>query len=207
MGALSGGMTIKRMIVESAPPKGHRERYIESLAAYAIRPISPEDEEDRTAGWAAISHPLDTRFDIEKVFFNEYLCVAYRVDTLRVPSSTLKLYQREAELSWLADNHRETMPRGERKSLYEQVQRDLRAKILPTIKAIDLVWNTQTGQVFIWSHSPRILEEISELFQKTFDLGLLPCDPYCLGQRELDEELAPSLDAAEPAVFFDAADE
>lgn len=202
MGALSGSATIKRMIADGPPIAGFRQRYIETLNAHAIHGLTPEAAEDRVTGWATIAHPLDARFEPDKVLFNEYLCVAYRVDTLRVPSSTLKLYQREAELQWLAENHRETMPRPQRKNLFEQVHRDLRARMLPSIKVVDLVWNTDTGQVWIWTQNGKLLEEIDDLFQKTFDRSLLPTDPYSIGERNLDAPLLAALEQAEPAVLL-----
>ncbi len=201
MGALTGGMTVKRLVTDGPPVDDFREVYVAALNAHAIRPIDPESEEDRTAGWADIAHPLNTRFEQDRVFFNEYLCVAYRVDTLKVPSGTLKLYQQEAELQWLAANHRETMLKGEKKELYEKVAKDLRAKMLPSIKAVDLVWNTATGQVWIWTHNKRVIEEIEELFTKTFDRELLPSDPYSLGERLLPEDLKDALLQVEPSSF------
>jgi recombination associated protein RdgC len=205
LGALSGGITVKRLLADGPPCADWRKRYIDSLNAYAIRAIGPESEEDRGTGWAAIAHPLDTRFEAEKAFFNEYICVAYRIDTLKVPSSTLKLYQREAELQWLAENHRETMPRPQRKNLYEQVQRDLRARMLPTIKVIDLVWNTDTHQVWVWTQSGKVLEEIDDLFHKTFDHALLATDPYSVGERGLEGAQLEALGLAEPALFLNEA--
>jgi len=203
VGALSGGMTVRRMIADGPPAPGFRERYIDSLNAYAIRPLTAESEEDRVAGWATVAHPLDARFEYEKVFFNEYLCVAFRVDTLRVPSSTLKLYQREAELAWLAENHMEVMPRGQKKNLFEQIEHDLRARMVPTIKAVDVVWNTTSRQVWIWTQNGKVLDEIDEIFKKTFEVGLLPRDPYSLAEAELDGAMKEALERAEPAPFVD----
>jgi len=202
LGALSGGTTVKRLVADGPPVDGFRTRYVEALEAYAFRPLTVESEEDRATGWATVAHPLDTRFDADKVLFNEYLCVTYRVDTVRVPSSTLKLYQREAELQWLAENHRESMPRNQRKILFEEVRRELRGKTLPTIKAIDLVWNTVSGQVWVWTQNGKLIEEIDELFQKTFDRGLLPSDPFSVGERGLDPALVPALEQVEPAFLI-----
>jgi len=204
LGALSGSNTIKRLIADGPPIEGFRQRYVETLNAYAIRPLAADAEEDRNTGWATIAHPLDTRFDHGKALFNEYLCVAYRVDTLRVPASTLKLYQREAELQWLAENQRESMPRPQRKNLFEQVHRDLRARMLPAIKVTDLVWSTDTGQVWIWTQNGKLLEEIDDLFEKTFARRLLPTDPYSIGERGLqDAALLAMLEEVEPAVLVE----
>lgn len=203
MGALSGGMTVKRMLTSGPPMAKFRERFVDSLNAYAVRPLEPASDEDRVCGWAAVAHALDTRFESEKVFFNEYLCVAYRIDTLKVPATTLKLHQRDAELAWLAENHMETMPRGQRKELHEEIALRLRERMVPTIKAVDLVWNTTTGQVWVWTHSAKVLEEIEELFHKTFELELRTCDPYSVAERALEGPLAEALEQAEPAVLFD----
>jgi len=196
-------MTVKRMLASGPPMPKFRERYVESLNAYAVRPLEPESDEDRVCGWATVAHPLDTAFESDKVIFNEYLCLTYRIDTLKVPATTLRLHQHEAELAWLAENHMETMPRGQRKELQEEIRLRLRKRMVPAIKTVDLVWNTSTTQVWIWTHSAKVIEEIEELFHKTFDLELRTCDPYSVAERALEGPLAEALEASEPAVFFD----
>jgi hypothetical protein len=163
--------TVKRCSAAGYLP-GARDKYVTALSAYACRPVTADSEGDRSAGWAVYDQPLDLGFTIENVWYNEYICLKYRIDVLRIPANTLKLYQRNRELQWLQDNHREAMPRAQRKALLEQVRTDLRAATLPTIRTIDVIWNTSTGRVWVWTSNARLFDEISVLFEKTFDAEL-----------------------------------
>ena len=162
------------------------DELVEKIQTNAVRPLTHEDEADVSTGWAGFHHPLDLDFNRDKVFANEYLLLAYRTDSFKIPSGTLKLRQHEAVLQWLAENGRTTIPRFTRKALLETVRLDLRYETPVTIGAVAVVWNTLTGQVWIWTRSAAGIEQIADLFRATFGLQLLGT-----GAQETAERLDP----------------
>jgi hypothetical protein len=202
MGSSKLGGTFTRCKAKAALPTGFRRVFEQEIGQRVIVPLSHDNAEDRTAGWAAFAHPLDTHLTVEKFLFNEYLCLAFRVDEYKLPGGTLKLLKREAELQWLAENHRDAMPRPMRKALFEDVRRALRAGTPETIKSIPVVWNTDTGQVWIWTQSSKVLCEIRDLFVKTFSQELEKVDPESLLESLLESPLDEGTEIDELAEGF-----
>jgi len=115
------------------------DELVEKIQTNAVRPLTHDDEADVSTGWAGFHHPLDLDFNRDKVFANEYLLLAYRTDSFKIPSGTLKLRQHEAVLQWLAENGRTTIPRFTRKILFDEVRLELRAETPVTIGAVAVV--------------------------------------------------------------------
>jgi len=178
MGAFKGGLTIKRYRVNGELPDGWRDAYVRALNAYRFQPVKPEDEGDRSSGWAVAGRLLDTDFDGAKVFWNDYVVLTFRTDSLRLPPTLLEAHVQVREEEEVARRGTDNLSRQERTELKELVRRELRRKMLPAIKATDVAWNLETGRVFVWTHNAGTLEEIEERFARTFDKVMLPEDPF-----------------------------
>jgi hypothetical protein len=152
------------------------------IRAHAVRPLDHDYDCDESAGWACFAHPLSTII-YDEAFRAEYLILAFRVDSIKVHSRTLKLRQEEAEAVWLEENQRTTIPRGQRNAIREQVATELRAKTPVQIEVFPVVWNTETDQVWVWTQSAKRLEQVAELFEDTFDRCLEVVDPEHLTTR------------------------
>lgn len=177
------GNSVTRMTVEGDHARIDRSAMVDQIQKHAILPLTHEDDVDQTSGWAGFHHQLDLEFNRDKVFANEYALLAYRTDAFRIPAGTLKLEQERAEFQWLAENHKETMPRHMRKALDAETRRLLRAKTPPSIGAIPVVWNTATGQVWIWTQSAKVRDDICDLFFETFGFDLHGTGPGELAER------------------------
>ena len=178
MGAFKGSISVKRFRVDGDPPTDYKDRYIKALSSFRARGILPEDDADRALGWAVAGRVLDTDFTYDKVFWNQYIVVTFRVDSLKVPSGLLEAHYQKRETELIAERGEDNLSRHEKANLKEIVRRELRRKMLPSMRAFDVVWNLDEQRVYVWSHNTSILEEAEELFRKTFEKLLIPEDPY-----------------------------
>jgi hypothetical protein len=103
--------------------------------------------------------------------------LTYRIDSLRIPASLLEAHTQEREALVMAERGVDSLPRQERAELKELVRRELRRRMLPSMKGVDVVWNNGIGLVALQLVQGAI-EEISELFLRTLGKNLLPEDPY-----------------------------
>ena len=178
MGALKGSISFAKFYVRGELHEGFRDTFIERLRLRAFRPLTIEEDDEQRAGWCSIENPLDCELDHPKVFFNSYLNLGYRVDRWQIPAPLLKAHLAEAEREHLAKRGRAKLGKREKEELKAVVSRRLRAQILPVMKVIDLSWNLETGVVRFWNQSTRVHEGLSELFEDTFELSLVPQSPY-----------------------------
>ena len=205
MGALKGTLSYAKLYVRGALPDAFRDTFVERIRIRAFQPLTVEEEAEQRAGWCSIENPLDCELDHAKVFFNSYLNLGLRTDRWVIPGPLLKAHLAEAEREHLQKRGREKLTRREKEEIRTTVSRRLRAQVLPVMSAVDLSWNLENGVVRFWSQSPRALEGLTELFEDTFQVGLVPESPataaLALGMSDAHRS---ALEALTPTVFHAA---
>lgn len=207
MGAFVGGLAFRRYTTTDPLPAEFKDLFQKGIADHAFRPIEPASDEERAIGWASAHFALDIDLQPEMYRFNEYIVLAMRIDTLTVPGPMLKLYTEAEARRVMAENKRDSLNRYERAEIKERVKMELRRKMIPTVKAIDMVWNITDGIVRFFSGNEKVNLEFQELFESTFDRILIPDSPYTAGLHgvALEEAQRQALDDVDPALFVDSA--
>ncbi len=199
MGALRGNLTFARFYVKGDVPDDLIGQSLKRIRANAFRPLAPEDEANEGFGWANLEDPFDTELDHEKVSFNEYLGLGLRLDRWAIPGPMLKSQLKEAEQALLAKRGIEQLGRKAKADLKAVVVRKLRKQLVPTMRSFDVVWNLHSNVVYLHSQSPRAAGLLDELFEKTFELGLVPESPVtAMDRRGLHPEQDRKLQHLEP---------
>jgi recombination associated protein RdgC len=202
LGALKGSITFAKFYVRGQLPDAFRDKFVERIGLRAFRPLTVEEDADQRSGWCSIENPLDCELDHGKVFFNSYLNLGLRTDRWQVPAPLFKAHFAEAEREHLQKRGREKLGRREKEELRAVVSRRLRAQLLPVMKVIDLSWNLETGVVRFWNQSPRVHEGLSELFEDTFELDLVPESPYTAARElGLSDAHAKAFESLKPTAF------
>lgn len=206
MGAFEGGLTYKRYYVRDPLPAGWRDLFTARVRQYAFKEIPVESEEERALGWCDARFALETDLYPEHFLHNEYLALALRIDTLKVSGPLLKLHTKHEARRVMTEQKRESLSRYELAEIKDRLTKEMRKRIYPAIKTVDMVWHLDSGIVRFWNNSEKVNLEFQELFEQTFDLVLIPDGAYTaashgkLGLGEAD--LARMLDV-EPALFAD----
>jgi len=181
--ALKGSLTYARLFVEGDLPKDFRDRFTSSIRLRMMKPLEPEEEVLERSGWCAIGEPFDLEPPYEDVFYNEYLNLGFRTDKWAIPGKLLRAKVREAEAAHLQRSGREKLSRKEKAEIKELVAKKLKKQLAPVTRVVDLSWSLQENVVRYFSHSERSMLAMSDLFQRTFGLKLIPEAPYTLAAR------------------------
>ncbi len=204
MGVLKGSIGYAKFHVRGALPDDVHQRFLARVRARAFKPLTPEDEDDASVGWMPIERPFDDEvsFRSEGVFFGSYLNLALRIDRWKFPSSLVKAKMAAAERVYRQKTNKERISRAEKAELREAVERKLRRDGEPTTKTADFTWNLATRELRLFGKSKLVVEHFHELFEKTFQLRLLPAGPYITGIAvELPKGLERALAEVEPTAF------
>ena len=62
----------------------------------------------------------------------------------------------------------------------KRVERDLKKRVLPSIKTVDFVWNIERGQGWLFTQNKGMLERFIDIFEDTFGLQAHERNPYSL---------------------------
>jgi recombination associated protein RdgC len=192
MGAFRGGLTLRSFGVDGDPPENFRSEYATTLRAKAARAPDPDGDSDVTMGWAVTGDPLDTDFSEEKFHWNEYIVVTFRKDSLKVPAGLLDAHLRRRAAEEAAERGVEKLSRDERKSLKQLVERDLKRKMLPSMRTVDVVWSLAARRAYVWTHNATLIEEIEQGFLEVFGRNLLGEDPGGRVPQAKREALTPA---------------
>lgn len=156
-------------------------------------------EETERFGWITLEHLYDTRFLIEKVALDPYLCFALRVDKRKIPQNILRAYLKIEEIAHVNATGKKPGP-AKRKELREKVKLDLSRRVLPAAASYQVIWNQNTGMVFLGATSDKVAEMFVQQFEDTFDVTLIPQTPRHLGLR-LTHGDAEAIERAAPTAF------
>ncbi len=207
MGAFTGGLTFRQYYVTDPMPTDWKDTFPAAIARHTFQPIDPQSEEERAVGWCSPHFPLDIDLEPGQYLYNEYIVLALRIDTLGVPGPLLRIYSEKEARRVMAEQKRASLNRYEKAEIKERVKLDLRRKMLPSIKAIDMVWSWSEGTVRFFSTNEKVNLEFMELFEATFELQLTPEAPLTAGLHGwmgLTEDEQAGLERLEPCSFVDA---
>jgi hypothetical protein len=118
----------------------------------------------------------------------------------------LAIYCEREERRAMRELKKEVLTRYERAEIREQVEKELRKKVLPSIKSTEMIWNWETGYVRFFSTSKGLNEEFTELFEESFGLTLTPEYAYTIAHDTmlgLDRDQLSRLETIEHAPFVD----
>lgn len=202
MSALSGSLSYARFFVEEKLPKVFLDTSYDAIVHRALRPLEASDPEPQRSGWCVMGDPLDLSLPRERVYLDGFVNLGFRTDRWAIPGPLFKTKLREAEGKYLEKKGRERLGRREKAELKEVVTRELRKKLVPVSRTIDLTWSLEEGIVRFFSHSARPTLEMLELFKVTFGIELVAESPFTLGRRIglSDAELS-AWEALEPTVI------
>jgi len=177
MGALQGTVTVRRYLARGDKSRD-TTRLLRGVRAHVLVPIDPKSDVEKVAGWAVLADPTDLDLTAEKIFFGATVALAVRVDTLSPPAQVVKRLVAEK----LRQSGRRPS-RAEKIAAKDEVKKSLRSRYLPTMRATDLVWQTDTNLVHLWSHAKHANDVAVDLFARSFGLELVPLGPGLVAGR------------------------
>lgn len=202
MGVTRGALTFTRLFVQGKPPKDLRKRYLEAVRLRKFTPLAPEDEASEAVGWCVIERPFDLDFQPDRIFYDRFVQLGFRVDKWKIPGVLLRSQIADEEQRMLSRAGREKLTRAEKEDIKLRVIGRLRKKILPTSRAFDVLWDLDAGTVLFFTHSARATEEFAALFETTFGLELEVDSPYAAaGRAQLSSAMQKAFEKVEPVSF------
>ncbi len=204
MGAFSGSLTYRQYRVRDSLSGDYLKAFDEGIQRNLFYPLDPSKDQDRSIGWCDPKFALDTDLDPSAYVMTDYLVLGLRVDAWSIPATTLKLYTEAEVRRVMEEQKRESLSRYEHAEAKERVVMELKRRILPSTKVIDMVWNLSDGMVRFFSSSQRMNTDFMDLFETTFGMTLLPHSAYGAAQSTQSGLLASErdqLEAIEPSYF------
>ncbi|MCB2188617.1 MAG: recombination-associated protein RdgC [Deltaproteobacteria bacterium] len=175
MGIINGSATITRYKIEGDLPPGFKDFIDERIRRFAFRDIE-EGTEELAVGWTSAHDMLDTDFAFASYALDPFIMLGMRVDRRKVSAAALTKYTR-IETAKVRDLREGRKPaRAERLEIKERVRLVLLRGTRPASKLFEVCWDTARGEVWFGNASQANLDLFTDLFRRSFDLGLKPLE-------------------------------
>lgn len=189
MGFASGSVSFRRFSVMGDPPKAIDQSMLDALSDHALRPREVGAPEEVEYGWSGGRHILDANFSFEHNVFGDALMFGLRIDTNKVPGELKKAYQLMEEDAAAAQNPSGYISKNQKREAKEITSRkiddDLRSGQFRRSKLVPILWDLASQTVYC-SASSSTEERLLEIFERTFDLKLIPLSSGSLALRVLE---------------------
>lgn len=163
----------------------------ESLQRHSFRSIDTSLDE-QSSGWVELNDPDCGDFSTLSAFmYDDYAAFSFRHDQRKIPATLFKSYLKKATDEYMiAHPGLRKVSKQKREDLKDAVRLSLLAKTLPTPSTVDLLWDTRTGAVTVFTLRSKSLELIDTLFKRTFTgIRLIPVHPISRAASLLDSSL------------------
>lgn len=170
MGTIKGSASYLRFMIEGEPPARFPERFEQAIEARRFLPISQEREENEQVGWALFGRPFDDEVPITREFFlfGDLIAISYREDRVALPKPLLDHLVRKRMEELRARG--EEVNRHTKRTVEAAVAAELRLKVLPRSRVVDLVWDISRRELRIFGRGPLASERAAGLFERTFEV-------------------------------------
>lgn len=170
MGALIGNASYLRFFVDGEPPSRMGDVFEQAVEARRFTPLTDKSEENESAGWVPLDDPFDDEQPIlrDRFLFGDLVALAYREDKYALPRPVVKRRVR-LRLEELQERG-EKITKGTRKQVELAVVSELKKRLIPRARVIDLVWDTRKHELRIFGKGPMATERALALFERTFSV-------------------------------------
>jgi hypothetical protein len=203
VGVFSGSISYSKFLARGDVPKRFQAPFMKAIRLRTFAPLEIDSEEDSSVGFCAPGDPLDLALDQSKVIFNQYVALGLRIDQWRIPRTLFRSHFDTAQAELRARLGKEKLSKKDKDELKFRIQRRLRKKVIPSMRAFDLLWDVERRVVLFWNRSPRLKEELMATFELAFRLRLDEVSPYVAAKVLLDDEDMNRFEALEASSFLD----
>lgn len=200
MGVFNGSISVTKFFVEGELPN-KISSFLKNIHTRRFTELTIDGEEEETSGWCVADNGLDLELRHEQVFLNSFIVLGLRIDRWRIPRPLFKAQFAEAAAEHLSRTGKDKLSKRDKDEIKFRVNRKLRKKFIPSMRVFDLCWDLNRNEVLFWSRTPRTIDDLCVVFERTFSMTLREASPYTVADKMLGTAAAEKLCELEQTLF------
>lgn len=195
MGIISGSLTFKAYIVEGYDYRNvDYDDWLKRLNSGKFIGINKERSEKEAFGFSDSRDIFAEELDFKNTFYDNYTYFNFRRDTLKMQKSVINHYIRKIEKEF-----NKKLTKNELKDIKERAEAKYIKELYPTIASYEIVWNVETGILYLFTQSKAINDKFTEWFERNMDLELTEMETATFAGRILNEQELVEFDKKSPS--------
>jgi len=175
-------------MVQTDPPETFDRTATMALKRYAWRPIDSDRGESESFGWINPRKPLERELLWEDVTDGNLVFLAVRRDRKSFSKVLFKARREDLHERTRKEKGLARLTRQHRLALDEELRIRMLKEVTPSSTFTELVWDRNTGEVFLHATGKALCERIADMFMVTFDLKLAALFPALTGYAMMAEQ-------------------
>ena len=189
MGFASGSISFRRFAVMGGQPEAIDQNLLDKLSEHALRASELGVPEETEYGWSGGRHVLDGSFSFENNVYADTIAFALRIDSNKVPGDLKRAYTMMEEDAVAATNPSGFISKNQKKDVKDSVRMklddELRSGRYRRSKLLPILWDLPTSTLYC-NASGQSLEQLMEIFERTFGLTLMPLSSGSIAMKILE---------------------
>ena len=193
MGFLKGRLTFRRYRVLDPLPDDFRDRFEQAFTDHAFRREEHHLEGRGDGRLGSLRQPPGDRLLEPRQVALHALRDGGDADRQKVlPTPLVRAMVEKRIEEWCEENGRAKAPASVRTDIRLNIENDMLARTLPTVKVVNFCWNLPEGWVLFENTSDRVNDRFRTLVRNSFGIGLEPFSPldFLVDSPELVDPLA-----------------
>ncbi|MES2615657.1 MAG: recombination-associated protein RdgC [Bdellovibrionota bacterium] len=178
MGLGSGSFALKRFRLLCHNKDTPVTWIAEKIQKFFISPLQLDDAKEESVGFC---HPFTGEpnlNNIHSLVYDNSLLFALRFDKKKIPATFLRLQLNNALESLghgLEDENGRTkkVSKKIKDNLKDKLKEELLRVTLPSIRIIEIMWNFENNEIWLFSTSAAVTEAFEKIFFEAFELSLV----------------------------------
>lgn len=183
-----GSLSVRRYIVTGEEPATFERTATMAMRRYEWKEINASRGEKESFGWINPRQPLIEQFTWEDIIDGPLVFLAVRRDRKSFSKYLFQARLAERIQEVKLQKSLERLTRQHRLALSEELTIQMLKETSPVSAFTEIIWDRNTGEVFMGATSNTLCERIADLFLSTFDLRLIPQFPALSGYSWLSEK-------------------
>ncbi|MDR2368452.1 MAG: recombination-associated protein RdgC [Deltaproteobacteria bacterium] len=201
MGFVKGGATFTRYRIFEMPETGLTDDFIGGRLNEKAFVDIEETSEESSLGWVRFFDHLQADFTPESFRFGELVAFNLRLDERKLSNKILNRYMTISEARFRAQTGRK--PNSvTKKEMKEALRLDLLKRSLLDTKLIEVVWLTESNEVWLGAAGEKNRALFEEVWGHTFGLGIRLMVPVTIGLEILKKPIKERLMALKDPTYF-----
>jgi DNA recombination-dependent growth factor C len=187
MGLLKGNPTITRYRILDPLTEEFTDEFIgKRLKKYSFVDIETTNDEI-SVGWVELLDYLASDFTLESYQYGPNYAFTMRMDTRKLSNKILNRYYAIREAQFVEKNGRKPNAK-KKKELKETLRLELLKRTLLTTDLYEVVWLTNTSELWLFASGEKLRITFEELFGQTFGLSMRLIVPITLGLELISDK-------------------